>query len=160
MVIQTGNVKTYRTNATLVLGLAAACVFLLVGVSGLIPANHAGPSGMIIAGISVAFSIWLAALIITNGLTVTREYIVYRNNFRKRTIPWSSVRSFDIGKSQSVVRWPCLVINTDSGQVRVDSIAGTRSFVDRVACELRSFTASLVGSSWTVGTAVNARIFK
>lgn|ERR1022692_2451538 len=137
--MQTGDVKTYRTKATLVFGLAAACVFLLVGVGGLTPANHAGLSGMIIAGISVAFSIWLAALVITNGLTVTPEYIVYRKNFRKRTIPWSSVRSFDIGKSQSVVRWPCLVINLDSGRMRVDSIAGTRSFVDRVAAELRSF---------------------
>ena len=131
--------KTYRTKATLVFGLAAACVFLLLGISGLNPASHAGLSGMIIAGISAAFSIWLAALIITSGLTVTPEYIAYRKNFRKRTIPWSSVRSFDIGKSQSVVRWPCLVINTDSGRVRVDNIAGTRSFVDRVAGELRSF---------------------
>ncbi len=105
----------------------------------LVSVRQVGVSGIIVGGFATVAAISMGALVTTNRLVVTSGGIIYWHNFRKKDIPWPSVRSFEIGTSRSMLRWSCLVVNSSSGRVRVDAVAGTRSFVEGVAEELRLF---------------------
>ncbi len=130
-------IKVFRVKAGFAGGLLSSLVFLLVGLSGLLPSTHAGPGGIAIGGLLVAFGLYLLAFsVIATRLVITNTGIIYWKRLKKNTIPWSSVRSFGIGLSRSLVHWPCLVIQTENGPARVDSIAGSRAFVERVIRDL------------------------
>jgi hypothetical protein len=135
--VEQGSVKTYRPGASLVLMLILSLCFLLVGVSML--SVDTGVASAVFAAVWLAFSVFLGSLALTERLAVTARGVEFRHNFRRTAISWSAIRGFDIGISRSMVRWPCLIINSDSGPVSVGCIAGSRSFVNRVAAELRNF---------------------
>jgi hypothetical protein len=131
--------RVYRSVIPFVGGGIGAIALFFVGVGGMLPSSHAGASGVIICGIVLAFSLVLASAVTTNRLIMTDEGIISWHTFRKKTIPWSSIKSLGVGRPRGMLPWPGLVINSTSGRIRVDSIVGSRSFVEKVAAELRSF---------------------
>jgi hypothetical protein len=135
-----GNVmKVYRSKIPLIGGLTGVIAFFLVGLAGVLPENHAGVSGVIVSGITLAFSIVLCSAVMTNRLVVTNEGIVFWHSLKRRSFLWSSVRSFEVGAPRGLLPWPGLILNSASGRMRIDSIVGTRSFVEKVAADLRMF---------------------
>jgi hypothetical protein len=135
-----GNVmKVYRSKIALIGGIIGAIAFFLVGLAGVLPENHAGVSGVVVSIITLAFSIVLCSAVITSRLVVTDEGIVFRHTLKRRAIPWSSVRSFEVGAPRGLLPWPGLILNSASGRVHIDSIVGTRSFVEKVVADLRRF---------------------
>jgi hypothetical protein len=123
----------------MVLMLAISLVYFLVGVS--ILGVDTGIANAVSGVVLLAFSAYLGGLALTERLVVASRGVEFRHNFRRTAIPWPAIRGFDVGVSRSLARWPCLIINSDSGWVRVGCIAGSRSFVDGVAAELRGLQA-------------------
>jgi cytochrome c biogenesis protein CcdA len=136
-------VRVFRTTFGMVSGLVVSLMFLVPGVCGLAPPTHAGISGMIVAGLLAAFGLWLfARSVLVTRLIVTPASITYRRRLRKHTVPWPYVQSFDVGISRSLVHWPSLLIVTQSGLIRVDTIAGSRAFAEKLVRELRGIQSS------------------
>jgi hypothetical protein len=133
--------KVYRNKVFATIGIIISSGFVLVGLSGLDPASHAGVQGIGIFVVLCSIGAWLAVMFATNRLVVSNEKIVYYYNTRKKVIPWECVVSFDVGISRTGPRWPCVVIHTGSGLMRLSGVAGTRAFADRVVRELQSFQA-------------------
>jgi cytochrome c biogenesis protein CcdA len=133
--------KVYRAAAAIAVSLIFGFVMLIVGASGLAPSNHAGVGGVVFFFVVLIGAGSLIALVVTNRVEVTSSSITLWRNFRHQTIPWSNIRSFETGKSRSTGQWPCLVIVTDSGRIRVDSVAGSRAHIGRVLEELRAWQA-------------------
>jgi hypothetical protein len=127
-------------------GLTAAIAFFLIGFGGVLPSTHAGVFGIVISCIALTFSVILGGAAITNRLVVTEAGIVSWHTFRKRAVSWSSVRSFEVGEPRGLLPWPGLLLNLTPGRMRIDSIVGTRSFVQRVAAELEMFEHRQHGS--------------
>jgi hypothetical protein len=100
-------------------------------------------SGAIVSGFVLAFAVWLAAVTLTGRrVAVNSGGLTYWTRLRKQTVPWPVVRSFRVGISRSLVHWPCLVITTDSDEVRVDSVAGTRRSIENLVRELEDIAAT------------------
>ena len=133
-----GTMRVFIAKTSLISGLIASLIFFILGVSLLLPASGTGVSGAIIGVISVACAAYLCAIIVTTSrVTVNSAGIIYWHNLRKKEVSWSSVRSFRVGTSRSLVHWPCLVVVSGSGSTRVDGISGTRTFVERIIGELQ-----------------------
>ena len=139
--------KTYRSKIPIAGGSVAALGCFIVGLSVLDPESHAGASGVFVAVLCLGASAVLGAALITNRLIVTTEGIISWHTFRKRVIPWLSVRSFQVGGPRGLLPWPGLVVKSDSGFVRIDSIVGTKSFVQGVASELLAFQRDNISPS-------------
>jgi hypothetical protein len=137
--VEQGSVKTYRARASLVLMLVLSLCFFLVGISVL--SVDTGIASAVFGAVWLAFSVFLGSLALTERLAVTATGVEFRHNFRRTAIPWPAIHGFDVGISRSMLRWPCLIINSDSGRVSVGCIAGSRSFVDGVAADLRNLKA-------------------
>jgi hypothetical protein len=135
-------IKVYRVKVSVALLVPSSLLFLIIGVGMLAPASHTGLSGMVVGIIVIAFSVFLFGhAILDTRLVVDADGIVYWKHLRKRTVLWSTVKSFHVGISNSLARWPCLVIDTSSGRLRIDNIAGTRGFVEKLVRELQEEAA-------------------
>jgi hypothetical protein len=132
-------IKTYRSRIPKVGGSVAALGFFMVGLGGVIPESHAGASGIVLSVFSLAFSLLLFVAVMTDRLVVSPKGIESWHTLRRKVIPWSSVRLFEVGGPRGLLPWPGLVVNSYTGYIRIDSIVGRRSFVDKVASELRAF---------------------
>lgn len=109
--------KTFRSSQSLVPMSVISLCYGLVGVSLLAVAPAV--FNKVFGAVFLILSVYLAVLAMTERLTVTAQGVEFRHNFRRTAIPWPAIHSFDIGVSRSMVRWPCLIINSDSGRVSV-----------------------------------------
>lgn len=131
--------KVYRAQlpSTLFAGLCAL-VFFILGLSMMLDERESGGASSVVVGALVLLlSLWLGVILTTSRLTVTPAGLVYTRNLRRRTIGWSQIRSFGVGRLRSASPWAGLVINLDSGPVMVYCVAGTGRYVARAADELR-----------------------
>lgn len=91
-----------------------------------------------------SFAMLAALLLVLNSFINTRlvasmDGVTYWRYFKRHVVSWGKISSFTIGTSLSMAHWPCLVIETSDGRVRIDGVSGTRSFVTYVADDLRDF---------------------
>jgi hypothetical protein len=128
--------KVYRAAFAICSSIVVAAFFVIIGVAMVVSADQVGVSGLIVGVIALFGGIAIGAITFCNRLVVDADNIVYWHNFRRRVIPWADVRAFTIGASRSFVRWPCVVIATDSGRIRVDAVAGTKKYVEKAIAEL------------------------
>jgi hypothetical protein len=131
-------IKTYVSVAEVLIGAACSLLLLLVGIA-MITAQGRGEGGaaaVILGVVGVLLSLWIATLAAGGQLSFTTGGVEYGFPPRRRSIAWMSIVSFDTVSYRPP--WCCLLINTTSGSIRVPSIAGTRTFVARVAAELEA----------------------
>lgn len=127
--------RVFRLRGLRVMGPVLALCLAVVGAAVL---TSGGVGNAVFGIIFLGFSVWLMALGLSEALVVTSVGIAFMHNFRRTVIPWSAVRGFKTGESRSLLRWPCVVIVTDSGPVLVGSVAGSWPFVQKVVTELRT----------------------
>jgi hypothetical protein len=131
-------VKVYRSRIPIVGAVIGAAAFLGIGIGGLTPQNNAGAGGIVVGSLSIAFSALLISSVATNRLVATHAGLVSWHTFRKVSIPWASISSFEVGSPRGLLPWPGLIISTATGQVRIDSVVGSKSFVEKIADELKN----------------------
>jgi hypothetical protein len=93
----------------------------------------------------VLVSLWIAWATAGGQLSFTADGVEYGFAPRRRSIAWTSIVSFGIVSYRPP--WYCLVINTTSGSIRVPNIAGSRTFVARVAAELEAAQRQLAAGT-------------
>jgi hypothetical protein len=138
--------KIYRSKIPIIGGMIGSLAFFLIGLGGLLPGSNAGVSGILVGGLCLIFATLLSASAATNRLIITSDGIVSWHTLRKKGIPWSSVRSLEVSEPRGLLPWPALVINSASGRIRIDSIVGRRSFVEKVADDLDLFRRDKIAS--------------
>jgi hypothetical protein len=132
-------VKTYRSTLPIVGGSVGFIGFLGLGLSMIISAKEVGASGVIIGVFLLICAVVFAVAVLSNGVHVTSEGIAYRYNLRRKIIPWSAVKSFEVGRARGLGSWSSLAVNCSSGRALISSIVGTKAYVEKIAAELRSF---------------------
>jgi hypothetical protein len=138
--MSSGNpLKVYRPKPpSMLLGGLFTLVYFILGLSMLLDERESGGvSSVVIGTLVLLVSLWLAVTLTTSRLIVTPAGLVYSRNLRRRTIGWSQIRSFGVGRSRSPSPWAALIINLDSGRVMVYCVTGTGRYVARAADELR-----------------------
>jgi hypothetical protein len=100
------------------------------------PMLRRASGGRLLGVVAVLLSIWIATLAAGGQLSFTAGEVEYGFPPRRRSIAWTSIVSFATVSYRPP--WYCLVINTTSGSIRVPNIAGSRTFVARVAAELEA----------------------
>jgi hypothetical protein len=131
-------IKTYASVAAVLIGAGSSLLYLLIGIA-MITAQGRGEGGaaaVILGVVAVLLSIWIATLAAGGQLSFTAGEVEYGFPPRRRSIAWTSIVSFATVSYRPP--WYCLVINTTSGSIRVPNIAGSRTFVARVAAELEA----------------------
>jgi len=103
-----------------------------------VPAGHSRRGSAVLA-------LAMAASALQNRVVVLTGGIRYWFNFRKHEIPWSSIRSFEVGRAQGAGPWSSLVVNSATGQIRINTIVGTRSLVQKTASELSALQRDHAG---------------
>lgn len=136
MSVTRSKLRVYRSRVSLVLMLVISTVLLLVGLS--ILTVDSGTGNLVFGSLWLVFSVALGSLALTERLVVSDWGLEFRHNFRTKSIPWSAINTFGVGKSRSLIHWPCLVINSSDGYVMVGSLSGSNSFVKQIASELES----------------------
>lgn len=97
-------------------------VFFIVGVViATVSPGDPGKGGTIgvVFGVAIGVyvvlvSLWMGALLVTNGLTVTSDGLANRLNLRRRLIGWPEVESFTVGPG-GWRRYPTLIICLTNG---------------------------------------------
>jgi PH (Pleckstrin Homology) domain-containing protein len=137
-----------------VLAWVVALVFFIMGV--VMTASSPGNGGTlgvvfgVAIGVYVALgvfvvlvSLWLGALLVTNGLTVTSDGLANRLNLRRRLIGWPEVDSFTVGPGDRWRKYPTLIIClTDGSRVLTSVTSYTAKYPSQVARELTALQAS------------------
>jgi hypothetical protein len=137
--------KVYRIQRWLRLPLL---IFLslpaLIGTMFLFPHNDGyrpNVFGVVLGSLILIFCLYYMAVLATTGLVATPDGLVNRRWLRRRSIDWSSVRSFEVAVSSG--RWQyrhadVVVINLDQGRIET-RIEGSRRYLSRVIEELRDW---------------------
>jgi hypothetical protein len=108
------------------------------------PSQRDGTSAVAIGAVIMLFSLWLAAVLLTNRLIVTPASVVLCNYLRRRTVGWAEVLSFGVDESRTVMRYPALVIRRIDGSLLVTNIVSfTMTYPARIADELTSLQRQL-----------------
>jgi len=134
-----------------VLAWVVALVFFIMGV-GIAASSPGNPGkggtigavfGVAVGVFVVLVSLWMGALLVTNGLTVTSDGLANRLNFRRRLIGWAEVDSFTVGPGRGRMRYPTLIIClTDGSRVLTSVTSYTAKQPSQVARELTALQAS------------------
>jgi hypothetical protein len=137
--------RRYRSAIPLTGGWIGACGFFLLGVGMVIDGFHSGIGEVFVGVFIIAIACILGGLAATTLAELTPTGLVYRYNFRRRTIPWSSIESIRAGRAPGPGPWRTLVIDLKGrGSVQVGSITGTRGFVQRTIDEFETFRADQI----------------
>jgi hypothetical protein len=139
--------KVYRAPfACMVPGWVGAGLLFLIGVGGVtFGARQSYAALNVVTGVlALLFSLMLGAVLATNRLIVTPAGLVYCNNLRRRVLSWTGVRSFGVGASRTMMRWPTLVIRRDDDSALVTHLASfTRKYPAQIADELAAWQRQL-----------------
>lgn len=135
------DVRVYRPASMIVLLAWTACVVsFLLGLSGIASftanATTVGVSGLVVAIAFCIFAIWYGKVILADRLVVTKDGLRFLYKLRRRSVPWSSVRAFEVGNSGSMIKWPAVVVRTDSGRLAINGTIGTRKRAEHIVAEL------------------------
>jgi hypothetical protein len=116
----------------------------LIGITFFFPHEDGYRSnifGILLGVIILIFCLYFMAVLVTTGLIVTPDGLVNWRYLRRRSIDWSSVRSFEVATSTG--RWEyrhpkVVVINLDHGRVET-RIEGSGRYLAHVVGELRNW---------------------
>jgi hypothetical protein len=122
-----------------------ALIFFVIGVGITADAGTSYPvMNAVVGTLAILLSLWLAATLATSRLIVTQGGLISWNYLRRRFIAWSDVQSFGVGRSRTMVGWPCVVIHrNDSVQVATNVVAYTAKYPARIASELAAWQRQL-----------------
>lgn len=128
------------SRPTYVVGWVVTTFFMLLGlafvVAGLGGGDWVGPE------ITGVFLLLLAAFCIramaTSVLIATPAGLVYWWNWtRRRSLDWTEIQSFGVGRGRSRGGWPAVIITLDTGtRIRTEVAANRRSYPARISAEL------------------------
>jgi hypothetical protein len=153
---RSSELKVYRTSfLNIAVGWVCAAICFIIGVGITAMAAQSYPAMNAVVGTSgICVSLWLAALVTTTRLIVTRTGLAYRSNLRRRFIGWDEVKSFGVGRSRTGgfsggrVPWPTVVIHKNDGSVLVTHLAFfTARHPARIAGELAAWQRQLAPSA-------------
>ena len=103
---------------------------------------------VVVGALVLLLSLWMGAVLATNRLVVTPAGLVHWNYLRRRALSWAEVRSFGVGRSRTMMRWPGLVIGrTDGSVLATNVVAFTRKYPARVADELTAWQNQLAAAA-------------
>jgi hypothetical protein len=143
---------TYRPQSvSIILGEAGAATFFVVGLSSITvgASQHGGAGSVVVGVVALLFSLCLGLTLATNRLGVTAAGLVYWNNLRRRLIGWPEIRSFGVGPSRSLARYPCPIIYLNVGKVTVTSLASfTAKRPTRIVGQLTAFQRDVAPASY------------
>jgi hypothetical protein len=124
---------------TRVIGWVVTAVFVLPGLvlalGGLFGGDWVGPE---LTGVALLL---LAAFCIramsTSVLVATPAELVYWDWMRRRSVGWTEIRSFRVGRGRSRGGWPAVIITLDNGtRIRTEVAAYRRGYPAGIATEL------------------------
>jgi hypothetical protein len=137
---RSNELRIYRSPsldiATLVIVLiaAGAAIFYLV---------NPGPSpgtNVVLSIFFVLLAVIIAANQVLSRLRVSGQGLTYVVFLRKKTIHWSEVRSIGVSPYGMVGPWSSLRVETDRKAVNIRTIAGPKSYLDRIVAEIQAAT--------------------
>jgi hypothetical protein len=125
---------------TRVIGWVVTAVFVLPGLvlalGGLFGGDWVGPE---VTGVALLL---LAAFCIramsTSVLVATPAELVYWDWMRRRSVGWTEIRSFRVGRGRSRGGWPAVIITLDNGTRIRTEVAAYRHRADRAAAPVRA----------------------
>jgi hypothetical protein len=113
-------------------------LFIVAGLTYVLPGSQSDLGGRVIGTVAIIIGMALPCHgFVDARLTVSNDGVTYFRYLRPRRLPWADIVSFDAGQSRSMLHWPCVVITTTHGRVRVDAMAGRRAAIDGIVDELR-----------------------
>jgi hypothetical protein len=124
---------------TCVIGWALTTVFALLGlafvVGGPISGDWVGPE--ILGVVLLLLAVFSLRAMATSVLIATRAELVYWDWMRRRSVEWSEIRSFRVGRGRSRGGWPAVIITLNTGtRIRTEVAAYGRGYPAQIAAEL------------------------
>ena len=132
--------QVFRPSApNYVIVWALTTVFVLLGlalvVGGLVSGDGVGPG--IVGVVPLLFAAFLLRALATSVLIATPAELVYWDWMRRRSIEWSQIRSFGVGRGRSRGGWPVVIVTLNAGtRIRTEVAAYRRRYPARIAAEL------------------------
>jgi hypothetical protein len=122
-----------------VIGWALTAVFALPGlvlvVGGLGLGDGVGPG--IVGVVLLLPAVFLLRGMATSVLIATPAELVYWDWMRRRSVEWTQIQSFRVGRGRSRGGWPAVIVTLNTGtRIRTDLTAYRRGYPARIAAEL------------------------
>src|ERR1700722_5400093 len=123
-----------------VIGWALTALFVLFGLvfvlwGGLSSVDWVGPEALGV--ILLLIAVFLLRAMATTVLIATPTELVYWDWMRRRSVKWSEIQSFRVGRGRSRGGWPAVIITLNTGTwIRTEVAAYGRRYPAGIAAEL------------------------
>jgi hypothetical protein len=122
-----------------VTGWALTTLFVLFGLvfvlGGLVSGDWAGAE--VVGVVLLLIGVFLLRAMATTVLIATPAELVYWDWMRRRSVKWSEIQSFRVGRGRSRGGWPAVIIILNTGTwIRTEVAAYRRRYPAGIAAEL------------------------
>jgi hypothetical protein len=136
--------RKYRSRMPFVAQLIVGIGFALLGMASADPGVHASVADQVVGALMLAFGCAVVGIASTDGAVLTPAGITYRYNFRRRTIPWDAVKSFEVAPFPGNTLWSTVRVQLrPSGHAYTNGVWGTKRYARRLVAEFTAYRAEL-----------------
>jgi hypothetical protein len=128
------------SRLTYVVGWVLTSFFVLPGLAlvlgGLGGGDWVGPEIMGVALLLLA-AVCIRAMATSVLIATPAELVYWWNWTRRRSLDWTEIQSFGVGRGRSRGGWPAVIITLNTGtRIRTEVAANRRSYPARISAEL------------------------
>jgi hypothetical protein len=141
--------RKYRSRMPFVGQLIIGIATVLLGMASADPNVHASVADHVVGAMLIAAGGALVGLASTNGAVLTPAGITYRSNFRRRTIPWDAVKSFEVAPFPENTLWSTVRVQLrPSGHAYTRGVWGTKRYARQLVAEFSAYRAEIDIAGW------------